>query len=240
MPLKLTQITDTHLSQDTPSRTNDLENAVSAILALPEADTPDLVVHTGDITHNSATAEYKIARRCLEKLPCPVFTIPGNKDKREDFMQAYGTYEHIDVSSGFAQYSLENYPVRLIFLDTHDSNTNQGELCEQRMAHLRTMLEQDRNRPVVIFMHHPPFEAMEIPQPRQFTDWGQVSEFTEITAGFDNIERIICGHVHRNIVAQTGAIPVHALTCMAGDLRKGEVADSDRKLPVMRHFLLGD
>ena len=240
MPLKLTQITDTHLSQDTPSRTTDLENAVSTILALPEADSPDLVVHTGDITHNSTAAEFEIAKRCLAKLPCPVFTIPGNKDKREDFMQAYGGDEHIDSESGFAQYALESYPTRLIFLDTHDPHTNQGELCEHRMAHLRVMLEQDRSRPVVIFMHHPPFEALEIPHPKQFTDWAQVTEFVEITREYNNIERIICGHVHRNIESQAGSIPAHALTCLAGDLRKGEVADSDRKLPVMRHFLLGD
>lgn len=239
MPLKLTQITDTHLSLDTPSRSTALENAVDEILALPVADAPDLVVHTGDITHNSQAAEYDIAIRCLAKLPCPVFTIPGNKDRREDYMQAYGSHKHIDKMSGFAQYSLETYPTRLIFLDTHDSNTNQGELCEQRMTHLQAMLKEDTSRPVVIFMHHPPFEATEIPQPRQFTDWAQVTEFIEITSAFDNIERIICGHVHRNIESQAGSIPAHALTCLAGDLRKGNVAESDRLLPVMRHFQLG-
>ena len=51
-------------------------------------------------------------------LSMPVFVIPGNVDAREPLRQAFladGYLPH----QGFLQYAIDDYPLRLVALDTH-------------------------------------------------------------------------------------------------------------------------
>jgi len=184
MAFKLTQITDTHLTQDHPSRTADLEKCLSAIKAEPIP--PDLVIHSGDVTHNALVKEYALARELFQTLDCPVLAVPGNRDRRQPFIECF-------AADGY----------------------------------------------LAIIMHHAPFEAQEIPDPKQFVDWNDVLKLSALLQNHPQVERIICGHVHRTIASRVADIPADALTCLAGDLRKGQVEDSERLLPVFRHFQLG-
>lgn len=250
MTFKVTQISDTHLSLDHPARTDDLRACIEVINQ--QGRLPDLVVHTGDVTHNGSPEEYAVAAELFEQLPCPVYAIPGNRDKRENFRQCFAAAGFLQPDNDFLQYTVDTPGYRLVFLDTLCNDSNKGEFCGERLDQLKTMLDKDAGvRRIIVFMHHAPFEAHEIPDPRQFVDWSEVMAFGKVICEHHAIERIICGHVHRNIEAVVSAdivgadsagqsVPVHALTCLAGDLRKGQVSDSERKQPVFREFLLGD
>ena len=92
-------------------------------------------------------------------------------------------------------------------------------MCAQRLAWLEQVLDERGQAPSVIFMHHPPFttgiEAMD----RIGLDGAQ--EMAAIVARHSQIERVLCGHLHRPIqvrwagtIAQT-ATPRRARTCPA-------------------------
>jgi len=74
----------------------------------------------------------------------------------------------------------------------------------------------------------------EIPDPWQFENWDQINGFEKVLSQFGNIEKIYCGHVHRNVEGSIGNIPVHVLSCMARDLRKGKLSEHDKNRPMYR------
>jgi len=198
MNLQIVQITDTHLSIDVPQRMHDLEKCVHAInnLEVPV----DLVVHTGDITHNGLAQEYHSARQLLDQLDAPYFVMPGNRDKRVHLLNAFKDKRFALPAQGWVQYSIEDYSIRLLMVDTVSNHTNKGELCDQRLAHLEKMLSADTTKP--------------------------------------NICGLYCGHVHRFIDGSIAGINASAITCLASDLRRGDVSEADRKMPVYKSLNL--
>lgn len=232
MNLKIVQITDTHLCDDAPQRMEDLENCIRAInkLEVPA----DLVVHTGDITHNGLAQEYHSARQLLDQLDAPYFVMPGNRDNRAQLLNEFNDKRFGLPAQGWVQYSIEDYSVRLIMVDTVSNNTNKGVLCDQRLQHLEKMLSADITKPVALFLHHPPYEAQGIPDPFQYENWNNVKGLDTLLAEYKNICGVYCGHVHRYIDGSIAGINASAITCLASDLRHGDVSDAERKLPVYK------
>ena len=241
--MRIIQISDSHIAHDIPQRLRDLDDCVAAV----NAESPDLIIHTGDITHNGLAIEYTAARRSLDKLNTSYCVLPGNKDIRSVLADTFHDHTYLaetgltqtdhdksTTAAGFIQYTLEQYPVRLIMIDTVRESTSKGELCEQRLAHLEEMLEQDTSKPVIVFMHHSPFIVEEIPDPYQFHNWQDVEAFEKVLSRYGNIECIYCGHVHRNVEGTIGGLPVHVLSCIATDLRKGELTTEDKTRPFYR------
>lgn len=232
MTLKIVQISDTHLSVDVPQRLQDLENCVRVINELDVQ--PNLVVHTGDITHDALAQEYHSARQLLDQLRAPYFVMPGNRDKRELLLKEFNDERYQLPNQGWVQYSIEDYPVRLIMVDTVSIKTNKGELCDARLNHLEQMLSADTTKPVALFLHHPPYEAVGIPDPYQYADWLDVEKLAKLLSRYKNICGVYCGHVHRHIDGSIAGINASAITCLAGDLRKGYVSDVERELPAYK------
>ncbi len=235
--MRIIHFSDSHISKDKPVRDGDLERCVQCINATEPA--VDVVIHTGDIAHDALAEEYATAHRLLGQLEPPCYVLAGNRDNRAALISAFADDQTIHRGDEFIQYSLEQFPVRLIILDTVStqgntgslSGSNKGRLCDKRLAHLETMLNADRSRPVAIFMHHSPFEASAIPDPFQFQHWQEVEQFHALLARYDRILGIYCGHIHRNAEATVGGIPIQAITCMACDLRKGEITEQERAAP---------
>jgi len=236
MTLRIVHISDTHISEQAPQRLQDLENCVQAINKLQEP--PELVVHTGDISHNALPKEYHSARQVLDKLNAPYYVMAGNRDKRAELLNEFADDRYRLPAQGWVQYSVESHPVRLLMVDTVSENSNKGQLCTERLAHLEAMLQADTTKPTVLFLHHPPYEATGIPDPYQYEDWNDVEKLAELLSRFSNLRGMFCGHVHRFIDGSIAGLPARALSCLAGDLRKGEVTDKERKNPVFRELLL--
>ena len=159
----IAQITDLHLRpHGKPAirvvETNMLaKRAVAALMALDPR--PDVVLVTGDVVNNGGADEYETARRVLQRFPMPVYVVPGNHDHRENFREALRRFPGVTSHPRFVQYAIEDYPLRLIGLDTHIPNSSAGELCEERLAWLDKTLAAARSKPTLLFMHHPPFDC---------------------------------------------------------------------------------
>lgn len=196
--------------------------AVDAVLAMDPR--PDCVLVTGDLSDCGLAEEYEIVRATLRELPMPVYAVPGNHDRRETFAEILGADLSCLPKAGFLHYTVEDFPVRLIGLDTVVAGQDGGAICGEREAWLADRLREGRGRPTLIFMHHPPFrvgvDGMDIMPCRVSPD------FVELIARHPEIERVVCGHYHRPIqlrfAGTIGYVAPGTAHQVALDLRPGE------------------
>src|SRR5215472_14980502 len=133
-----------------------LARAVATLNALDPL--PDLTVVTGDLTDHGSAEEYAHLRTLLAPLRMPVFLIPGNHDARDPLREAFGATGYLPAD-GFLQYTIEEYPLRLIALDTLVPGVHSGRLCAERLRWLDEALGAAPERPTLVLMHHPPFQT---------------------------------------------------------------------------------
>jgi 3',5'-cyclic AMP phosphodiesterase CpdA len=171
-----------------------LAQAVAALNAL--VPKPDIAVATGDLVDHGAPEEYEHLRDLLAPLQMPVFVIPGNHDAREPLRQAFRADGYFPAA-GFLQYAIEEYPLRLVALDTLVEGKGGGELCHERLSWLDRTLAAQPSRPTVVLMHHPPFPTGITYMDNHGLD--NAAGLAEIVARHPQIERILCGHLHRAI-----------------------------------------
>ena len=138
----------------------------------------------------------------LAPLTKPVYLMPGNHDDRAQLRQSFPGHTYLGHDE-FVQYSVALGALQMITLDTVVPGASEGSLCEERLAWLADELEAHRGRPVVIAMHHPPFKTLI----GHMDDIGLLSGAAELEAlvsKYPNVERIICGHLHRAIQVRFG------------------------------------
>lgn len=172
-----------------------LRQAVATIGRLPQQ--PDAVVITGDLTDFGRAAEYTHLRELLAPLLVPVYLLPGNHDDRDQLRKSFPDHPYLGTS-GFVQYSVAVGALQLIALDTVVPGASGGSLCPERLKWLSWQLNEYRNRPVVIAMHHPPFQTL-IGHMDAIGLLTGAAALEALVARHPNVERVICGHVHRPI-----------------------------------------
>lgn len=215
----IAQITDTHIS--TPDSVNDrhfrtpehLERAVAHLNRLDPR--PDVVLATGDLVERGEAQEYARLRAILDRLTMPVYVVPGNHDSREQLARAFADRGYLPAQ-GFLQYTVEEWPVRLIGLDTHVPGEPGGRLCPERLGWLDARLAEAPDRPTLVFMHHPPFVTGMQAMDAMGLEGG--SALAEVIGRHPQVERVVCGHVHRAMtrrfagtVASTSPATAHQL-----------------------------
>ncbi len=231
--MKIAHISDTHICLPEPENTDrlaDLKLAIDEINLMHPA--PQLVIHTGDITHNGLVEEYQAAHQLLAKLNMPLYVIPGNKDRRKEMKTVFGKEMRLGDDSHFFQYALNWNAFRLVFLDTLDEGERLGNLCKARLDNLVQMLDKDRERPTIIFMHHPTFDIVEAPRPFQFINREIVEKFDKIVHDNPQIIKIFSGHSHRYGRHKLGNTDLFAISALAIDLRWGDYGEAMKERPV--------
>ncbi|HEX7927299.1 MAG TPA: phosphodiesterase [bacterium] len=196
----IAQITDTHirpgdvLMSGMVDTTPFLERCVQRVNEqLPH---PDVALITGDLVDTGLPEEYARLRAMLRKLPCPYYVIPGNHDDREALRAAFLPDGYLP-KTGYLQYVVESFPLRLIALDSLLPGHTGGRLCEERLAWLDARLAEAPTRPTVLYIHHPPFDTG--------IGWLDVNPlegaaaFAAVVRKHTQVERVLCGHIHRPI-----------------------------------------
>lgn len=228
-PFVLAQITDVHIKAagrrsyrvvDTAAM---LRSCIEHLLTLPQR--PDVAAFTGDLTDFGRPEEYAALRELLAPLDMPVYLIPGNHDDRDVLRAAFPEHEYLRQSPHFVQYVIEKHRLRIVGLDTVVPGEGRGELCAERLAWLDTRLTEEPGRPTVILMHHPPFLTFIGHMDRQGLTGA--AELAEVVRKHPQVERLLCGHLHRPIqarfagtMASTAPSPAHQVALdLASDAR---------------------
>ena len=106
---------------------------------------PDVVLLTGDLTANGLDAEYaRLARLIRKFLTMPVFVIPGNHDQREALRKGLQHLPGVTSDPQYVQYAVDDYPVRLVMLDTLVPGATHGELRGEQLEFLDRTLSACR------------------------------------------------------------------------------------------------
>jgi 3',5'-cyclic-AMP phosphodiesterase len=229
----IAQISDTHIDLDSPDaarRIRDLELTIADINTLDPA--PDVIVHTGDIAHNGRAGEYAQAVAALAKARSPVHVLAGNRDSRTQLRKAFSAQRYFTPESDFIEYAIDDYPVRLIALDTLGSASNKGDFCSERVRNLIAMMEADKAKPVAVFTHHPPFEVMVGPDRLHFETPEVMSRLGRTLQRSGRVAAVFSGHVHRAATGHVGSIPATVVQCIATTLRRGEYPAQMKRRPV--------
>lgn len=160
---------------------------------------PDFVVLTGDLVDFGAREEYEHLRALLAPLQIPYYLVMGNHDGRDALREVFPEHTYLGRPGEFVQYTAMFGPLRLVALDTQDPPNGGGRLCDERLAWLEATLAADTAVPTVVAMHHPPFQCGIDHMDIQSLNMGDAAKLAAILKRFDNVERVICGHVHRAI-----------------------------------------
>lgn len=198
----IAQITDTHITRpdpDTPrslERVKALETFVAHVQGM--AEKPDLVLHTGDVTHGGTPEDYDTVRAALEPIGVPVHFSLGNRDDGSNLVEGLAALGGMALVDDFLIYGIEGHPVRLIAMDTRHRKSNIGTTCSVRLCILEELLDERPDTPTALFMHHPPFEVPTSKYPFQFDDQVLADAFLNLVAGKKQIVHLFCGHMHRH------------------------------------------
>ena len=229
----IAQISDTHIALDTPDadqRHSDFAATIADINALEPQ--PDVIVHTGDIVHNGRPDEYATATATLAGARAPVYVMVGNKDDRANLREAFSGCGYLTPNFDFVAYAIEDYPVRLIALDTLNPGSNKGDFCPARVSNLIDMIDAETTKPIAVFTHHPPFEVLVGPDRLHFESQGIMSRLRQALQRSGRVVAIFSGHVHRPATGHVGSIRATVMTSTATTLRKGEYPSDAEGRPI--------
>ncbi|BCQ22833.1 metallophosphoesterase [Caballeronia sp. NK8] len=179
-----------------------LARAIDALNALDPR--PDAALITGDLVDAGGIAEYRHLRTLLDRLAMPWRVLVGNHDDRANLRTVFDDRPELATGDAFVQYAFDVADVRVIALDTLDPGSGAGRLCPTRLAWLEAQLDASRERPVVIAMHHPPVACGIgfMDDIRLAPDDSRALD--ALVRRHPNVERIVCGHVHRAISVRFG------------------------------------
>lgn len=229
----IAQISDTHIALDTPDadqRVQDFALTIADINALNPA--PDVIVHTGDLVHNGRQDEYAQAVATLAKARAPVYVLVGNKDNRANLRAAFSACGYLAPDSEFIDYAVEDFPVRLIAVDTLSTGSNKGDFCPARARRLIDLIDAETTKPIAIFAHHPPFEVTVGPDPLHFETPEIMARLRRALQHSGRVAAVFSGHVHRAAMGQVASIPATVMPCIATTLRKGAYPAHMKRRPV--------
>jgi 3',5'-cyclic-AMP phosphodiesterase len=177
---------------------------------------PDLILVTGDLVDEGASESYICLSRILSGLQPPFVIIPGNHDHKESLRKAFPEHDYLhrcleERGEDYICFALENFPLRLIGIDTVTPGEHGGGFGPKRRAWLTKSLAARPEIPTLIFMHHPPFASgIGHMDEEVFRGW---KEFQTLISKHPQVERILCGHLHRPIFRRFGG--TIASTCPA-------------------------
>jgi 3',5'-cyclic-AMP phosphodiesterase len=227
----IAHVSDTHLALDKPDAERRIRDFASTIADINALDPPaNAIVHTGDIVHNGRQDEYAQARALLAKARAPVYVLPGNKDDRTNLRAAFFPRDY--PVSQFIDYAVEDFPVRLIALDTLKPGGNRGEFRPEQARRLIELIDAEPSKPIAVFTHHPPFEVTVGPDRFHFETMESMLRLRDALQHGDRVMGIFSGHVHRAATGQVGHIRASVVPCIATTLRKGDYPPPMKSRPV--------
>lgn len=160
----------------------------------------DAVIVTGDLVDRGDADEYRHLKTLLAPLRMPYYLLVGNHDDRTALREVFADRAELHAGATFGpfvQYALDLGPLLLLALDSQVPRQSGGDLCDARLQWLAEQLEAARGRPVIVALHHPPFASGIAHMDRMRLDPAASDKLAALINRHPNVERVLCGHVHR-------------------------------------------
>ena len=164
---------------------------------------PEVVLATGDLTDDGTKEQYSQLLEILEPLNAPLLPLPGNHDERSEFLSAFSAKLPEEIPGNHCSYVIDDFPVRLIALDTAIPGQHDALFSQEHETWLASKLDEDSDKPTVIFTHFPPFETG-----INFMDLSGLKSSDRLEFLIRNnpqVKLVIAGHLHRPIQTVFGS-----------------------------------
>jgi len=204
-PFSFVQLSDAHVGFNGPPDplgTKAFERAVEMINQLPRR--PDLVLFTGDLTHDSEDHDVHSQRmkqfmEISKRMNVPVIKhVPGEHDAGLDGGALYRDF------LGETYYSFDHRGVHFIGLD--NVSRAKPEVGAEQLAWLKNDLSGfHKSAPIVVFTHRPLFDLK--PEWEWFTSDGD--DVMNALAPYENVT-VLYGHIHRDDEHEVGHVHHYA------------------------------
>jgi Icc protein len=200
------QISDSHIGFNKAANqdvTGTLKLALDKIELLP--NTPDLLLHTGDITHSSKPAEFDTAQQLIKGVKAgETFYVPGEHDIATDDGAAYRE-RFGKGTQGTGWYSFNHKGVHFIGLNNCQQVDAMGLLGADQLRWLKADLASlPASTPIVIFAH--------IPLWMVYPEWGwgtpDAAEALTYLKRFGSVT-VLNGHIHQVVQKVEGNVAFH-------------------------------
>jgi 3',5'-cyclic AMP phosphodiesterase CpdA len=222
-PFTFVQLSDAHVGFDGPVGTSALEKAVDVVNGL--AQPPDLVLFTGDLTHDTEkpgehAARMNLFRDISGRLKVPkIYHVPGEHDAGLDGGELYRNV------FGPTHYSFDHRGVHFVALD--NVSRARPEVGPEQRAWLATDLARfPRTAPIVVFTHRPLFDLR--PDWEWFTSDGD--EVMSLLAPYENVT-VLYGHIHREDHHTIGRAQHYASRSLCFAFPDPAAADEKKAIP---------
>jgi len=202
------QISDTHVGfskEANPDVTITLNRTIDLLNGLSEQ--PDLLIHTGDITHLSRPEEFDLAQQLLGRLRVSeLHTVPGEHDITDPGLSEYfGRFGKASDNKGY--YSFDHAGVHFIAL-INVLEFKPGGLGSLGAEQLAWVAEDLRSRsastPIVVFAHMPLWTIYE--------PWGwgtgDAEQLLPLLRRFGSVT-VLNGHIHQVVQRVEGNMTFH-------------------------------
>ncbi|HUJ65891.1 MAG TPA: metallophosphoesterase [Acidimicrobiales bacterium] len=204
-PVRLTVVSDSHLSPRTP----EAEANWTAVVDYVAQAVPDLVIHLGDLSLNGLADpdDLRFGRAQLDRLPVPWLAVPGNHDIGDNPSPA--TPPEVEVTAekcerwvelvGADRWSVELRDWSLVAINAQLIGSGL-EAEEEQRAWLEGELATRAGRQPVALVTHKPIDAAEaelsVAPPYRFLPRPDGRPLID-AAGAAGIELVLSGHVHQ-------------------------------------------
>jgi 3',5'-cyclic-AMP phosphodiesterase len=206
------QISDSHIGFNKAANqdvTGTLKLALDKIDRLPT--TPDLLLHTGDISHSSKPAEFDTAQQLIQGVKAgQTFYVPGEHDTATDdgvlYRERFGK-----GTLGSGWYSFAHKGVHFVGLNNSLQIDAMGKLGPEQLTWLKADLASlSSSTPVVVFGH--------IPLWMVYPNWGwgtqDGAEALSYLKRFGSVT-VLNGHIHQVVQKVEGNVAFHTATSTA-------------------------
>lgn len=227
------QITDMHLFLDDDARlvgvnTTDTFNTVwQEALKYPK---PDLILFTGDLTHDHKSETYDKLASLVVDSPAPIALLAGNHDEgslltKLRSLKPFIQDEIIDIGTW-----------RIIMLDSHIDGAVAGSISTTEFIKLEKALATNKNL-LVAYHHHPVDINCKWLAPLGIANAGAFEDILKV----DNLRLSIFGHIHQEFVGEFAGAPCYATPATSIQFKpESDEFALDKVAPGFRIFDLSD
>lgn len=202
IPLKLLQITDTHLFADPNGRLlgQNTRHTFELVLELARERfwPPDAIILTGDLVHDGLPEAYQYLKRQLSHLEIPFFSVPGNHDLPNLITSTLNT------DSGHTVCGMQQRGWSLVLIDSTMPSADGGHISRSQLAGLEHALGAHPDLHTLIGLHHQP-----VPVGSAWIDsmaLGNANELFAITDRHPQVRGILWGHIHQAFSARRNTL----------------------------------
>lgn len=192
-PLRVVQVSDSHLFASTEGRLLGLNTEDSLRLVLEKVQREqthiDVILATGDIAQDASEVAYTRFQQHLEQFNAPNYWLQGNHDITQPILNTLNNKSHLSPCV------IKQGAWHIIMLNSSVEHEVPGKFKPEELEFLQQALQNSKDAHVMVCLHHHP-----VPMECKWLDNQVVrnaADFWQVIDQFSHIKAIIWGHVHQ-------------------------------------------